>query len=75
MFHQMVCNTCDGNGSLNAKTGELINKEMMVFALKKENKRLKEVLAYLKSLCACEAKVKGHWDTFKSKFGGKNRGD
>ncbi len=75
MFYEMVCDACDGNGSVDAKTGEVVSKELMVFALRKENAKLQSLLGHLKNLCTCKAKEQGHWDKFKSAFGGKKRFD
>jgi len=75
LFHQMVCDACDGNGSLNAKTGELVSKEMMVLALKKENSKLKVLIAHLKHRYSSKGKEQGHFEDFKTVNGGRLRLD
>ena len=75
MFHQMVCDACDGNGSLSAKTGELISKEIMVLSLRKERAKQKLLIAHLKQNCSCKNKEQGHFEDFKIVNGGRLRLD
>ena len=73
MFHQMVCDTCDGNGALNAKTGATVNKEMMVLSLRKTIAKQKALIAWYKE--KLPAKEQGHWDEFNEIHGGRQRFD
>jgi len=75
MFHQMICDACDGNGSLDAKTGELVSKEVMVLALRKENSKLKMLIFHLKQRFGSKGKEQGHFEEFKTVNGGRLRLD
>jgi len=73
MFHQMICDRCDGNGALNAKTGETVSKEMMVLALRKTVAKQHRLIAWLKG--KIPEKEQGHWEEFKEVNGGLQRFD
>ncbi len=73
MFHQMICDTCDGNGVLNAKTGETVNKEMMVLSLRKIIAKQNMQIAWYKA--KLPAKEAGHFENFKKVNGGLQRFD
>jgi len=75
MFYQMVCDPCDGNGEVDAKTGECVSKEIMVFVLRQRNAKLKLQFAHHKQNCSCKSKEQGHWDEFKTVNGGRLRFD
>ena len=74
-FHQMVCDPCDGNGEVNAKDGERVSKEVMVFVLRQRNIKLELQLGHQKQNCTCKGKEKGHFDDFKTVHGGRLRLD
>jgi hypothetical protein len=73
MFHQMICDGCDGNGSLNAETGEIVSKEMMVLALRKTIAKQHRLIAWLKG--KLPEKEQGHWEEFREVNGGRQRFD
>lgn len=75
MFYEMVCDACDGNGSVDAKTEDKVSKEVMVLALRKELIKQGELVKYFKSNCTCKTEENGHWDEFKTVAGGKQRLD
>jgi hypothetical protein len=75
MFHEMPCYLCDANGEVEAKTGNPVSKEIMVFVLRKRLKQKEAQVVYLESREISNDKNKGHWGEFKSVNGGKQRFD
>jgi hypothetical protein len=74
MFHVMICDPCDGNGKVDAKTGQRVEKERMIEAQRKNIKQLQMQVAYYKSRRASKEEA-GHWKDFKEVAGGKQRLD
>lgn len=73
LFNPNSCAACDGNGILDAKTGQLITKERMVILQRKKIQQLQMQVGYFKS--QCDSQEQGHWEEFKAVAGGKQRLD
>ncbi len=73
VFEGMICDPCDGNGVLDKKTGNTIDKELWVIELLKMLKKKDLQIAWYKQ--KLEIQEKGHFDDFETVNGGRLRHD